>query len=516
MKPSQQSAGGADAFAGVASTDALRQNLRARSVRGAIYLALGGGGEFALRIASTSILARLLVPEHFGLISMVTAITGIAGQFSQLGLSTVTVQRRDIDHHQVSNLFWINAALGAVLFGIFCAGSPLVAAFYEDQRLVPITIAVSSAFLWGGLTVQHEALLARQMKQAQSMVVRLLSSGVSVGLAVTLALRGAGYWALVWQEVARTLLTAIGMWMACPWRPGLPNRSGSTRGLLRFGTDLTLTQLSYAVISNVDRLLVGKLFGAVSLGIFRQAQQLIMVPLEQLNGPIGSISQPGLSVLQDDPERYRRYYAKTVFMIGLLTMPIAAFAAVYAEDIVLLILGRQWTEAVPFFRIFAVAAFIRPVLGTAGTVLITCGQSGRLLAMTLATQVALLLFILAGVLWGATGVAMAQAVTPAVLLVPNLYYSFAKSPVTLGVFFRAIQAPLTASAVMVLGLVAMRTTVTGLSPAVSLGLGCLVGAALYWGSCLLQSSCRSELRAMVGDVVVSLQPRTVAVAKAQG
>jgi O-antigen/teichoic acid export membrane protein len=498
-----------DVFAGVATTDGLRRNLRARSIRGAIYLALGSGGEFALRIVSTSILARLLVPEHFGLITMVTAITGIAGQFSQLGLSTVTIQRRDIDHHQVSNLFWINVALGVTLFGIFCAVSPLVARFYQDQRLVPITIALSSAFLWGGLTVQHEALLARQMKQPQATFVRLATGLVSAALAVALALRGFGYWALVWQEVARTFLTAIGMWAVCPWRPALPNRSGNIRGLLRFGTDLTLTQLSYAVISNIDRLLVGKFFGAVSLGIFRQAQQLIMAPLEQLNGPIGSISQPGLSVLQDDPERYRRYYAKTVFMIGLLTMPIAAFAAVYADDLVLLILGRQWIEAVPFFRIFAVAAFIRPVLGTAGTVLITCGQSRRLLVMTVATQITLLLFILAGIRWGPMGVAMAQALTPAVLLLPNLYYGFAASPVTPAVFFRAIRAPVVASAVMVTGLVALRTATSGLQALGSLGIGFVVGGALYWGSCLLQSSCRREIEVLVGDVVESLRRKAV-------
>ncbi len=498
-----------DVFAGVSATDGLRQNLRAKSVRGAIYLALGGGGEFVLRIASTSILARLLIPEHFGLITMVTAVTGIAGQFSQLGLSTVTVQRRDIDHHQVSNLFWINVALGATLFVLFSAMSPLVAAFYGDSRLIPITIAVSSAFLWGGLMVQHDALLSRQMKQPQSAFVRLAASVISAVLAVILALRGFGYWALVWQEVARTFLSAVGVWMVCPWRPGLPNRLGDIRSLLRFGTDLTLTQLSYAVIANIDRLLVGKLFGAVSLGIFRQAQQLIMVPLEQLNAPIGSISQPGLSALQDDPERYRRYYAKTVFLIGLLTMPIAAFSAVYAEELTLLILGHKWIDATPFIRIFAAAAFIRPVLGTAGTVLITCGQSRRLLVMTVVSQVTMFLFIVAGTGWGATGVAMAQALTAAVLLLPNLYYSFAASPVTPGLFFRAIRTPVAASAVMATGLIALRAAAPALHTAASLGLGLIVGGTLYWGFCLLQPLCRSEIQGLLGDVGTSFQRRTV-------
>jgi PST family polysaccharide transporter len=497
-----------EVFASVTATDDLRRNLRTKSIRGAIFLALGGGGEFALRIVSTSILARLLVPEHFGVIAMVTAITGIAGQFSQLGLSTATVQRRDIDHHQVSNLFWINVGLGTVLFTLFCIGAPLVARFYGDPRLLPITIAVSSAFFWGGLTVQHDALLARQMKQAQSAAVRLSAGTVSAIIAIVLAWRGFGYWALAWQEVMRSLLVAIGFWAVCPWRPGLPSRKGDIRSLLRFGTDLTLTQVSYAVISNIDRLLVGRLFGAGPLGIFRQAQQLIMVPLEQLNAPIGSISQPGLSLLQDDPDRYRRYYAKTVFLIGLLTMPIAAFAAVYADDLVRVILGPQWTGTTPFFRIFAIAAFIRPVLGTTSTVLITRGQSRRLLILTVVAQLTLMLFIVAGIAWGPEGVAMAQALTPLVLLGPVLHYSFAGSPVTPGVFFHAIRSPMIASAAMVLVLITLRAATPDVGALGSLALGGAMGGAIYGGLCILQSASRQEIYALLGDVGVAL-PRTV-------
>jgi PST family polysaccharide transporter len=213
MNASELTVTKSEVFAGVSSTDDLRRNLRGKSVRGAIYLALGGGGELLLRLVSTAILARLLVPEHFGLVTMVTSITGIAGQFSQLGLSTATVQRRDIDHHQVSNLFWINVAIGATLFVLFATFSPLVAGFYGDPRLLPITVAVSSAFLGGGLTVQHEALLARQMKQAQLTYVRLTGAFAGALVSITLALFEFGYWALVWQEISRIVLVTIGVWI---------------------------------------------------------------------------------------------------------------------------------------------------------------------------------------------------------------------------------------------------------------------------------------------------------------
>ena len=142
-------------------------------VRGAVHVAAGAAADFVVRLASVSILARLLVPEHFGLVAMVTAITAIAAQVSQLGLSAATVQRSEINHGQVSNLFWINVGAGVFLCAAISSLAPWIAAFYNDPRLVPLTVAVSTSFLWGGLTVQHEALLARQMKLSRSVLARL-------------------------------------------------------------------------------------------------------------------------------------------------------------------------------------------------------------------------------------------------------------------------------------------------------------------------------------------------------
>ena len=467
-------------------------------------MAAGGGGEFILRLVSMAILARMLAPESFGLVGMVMALTAIAGQFGQLGLSTVTVQRREINEGEVTNLFWINVTFGAILTASFCAFSPLVSAFYGDARLVPITVAISTTLLLGGLMVQHEALLIRQMKQAQLAFVRLTATFLSVCLAVVLAIGKYGYWALVWQEVARILLTTVGIWAFCSWRPGFPHRNESVRSLLWFGGDLTLTQVFCAVISNVDRILVGRYFGASPLGMYRQAQQLIIAPIDQLIAPVGNVMQPTLSIIQDDAARYRRYYQKVVFLIGLVTMPIAAFAAVYAEEITLVVLGDQWIEAAPFIRIFAIAAFVRPVLGTAGTVMITCGHSRRLLVVTLVSQLTLLLFIFGGIHWGAEGIAMAYVATASVLFVPNLYYSFRGTPVSLSTFLHGIRTPLIASAIMTAGLILLRNFVVERGSILSLCSGCGVGGALYLASCLLAPGGRAELRALLADIAASL------------
>ena len=233
------------------------------------------------------------------------------------------------------------------------------------------------------------------------------------------------------------------------------------------------------MVSNVDRVLVGRLFGAGVLGVYRQAHTLIMVPIEQLNSPINSVSQPGLSMLQNEPGRYRRYYQKVLWMVAVTTMPIAAFASVYAEEIVGAFLGSNWKAAIPLFRIFALSAFIRPVLGTAGVVVLTSGRSTRLLALTFTSQVTLLVLIAAGVAWRAEGVAMAYVLTPAILLLPNLYDSFKGTPVTLGTFFKAVRTPCLASLAMAAGLLVFRSIAPGMGLIASIGSGCVIGATIY-------------------------------------
>ena len=166
-----------------------------------MFVASGGAFDFALRFASIAILARLLRPEDFGLIAMVAAITAAVDSFRDLGLSAATVQRPAITHAQVSNLFWLNASVGAIFALGFCVFAPWIAEFYGDDRLTGITIGLSLVFLWSGMGVQHEALMSRQLRQGEIALIRLLANVGSTRLAIVLAIEGWGYWALVWREV---------------------------------------------------------------------------------------------------------------------------------------------------------------------------------------------------------------------------------------------------------------------------------------------------------------------------
>jgi len=271
--------------------------------------------------------------------------------------------------------------------------------------------------------------------------------------------------------------------------------------LLTFGRDLSLTHLLVAIIGNIDRLLIGRFQGAGSVGIYRQAQQLVVIPLEQLNAPIMTVAQPGLSALQGEPERYRRYYQKILFLVTLGTLPLGLFTAVYAKEVTLLLLGPAWGEAAALIGIFAMGAAIRPAIATSAIVLITSGKSRRYLMIAVGHGFVLTLMLLVGVGWGAEGVAVAHVGTTVLLMVPKLYYSFLETPITMKTFISAVRTPAVAGMAMVGGLVIVRTLLPPQGVIVPLVLGAGVGGAVYLSACLLQREGKEQLRILMKDMV---------------
>jgi O-antigen/teichoic acid export membrane protein len=496
----------ADKFAKFADTGAVRQSLKRKSVRGVFFMLNAGGIDFITRMASTFLLARLLSPTDFGLVAMVLSVTGIAEQFSELGLSTATIQCRELRHQQVTNLFWINVGAGCLFSLLICGLAPGISRFYGNPGLLPMTFAIATTFIWGGLTVQHQALLSRQMKQAHMATVRLSASLLSQIVAVWFAVNHLGAWALTWREVARAFFVAVGMWFFCRWIPGLPRRNADIGGLLRYGSHLTLSMVAVACVSQLDRLIVGRFFGAGPLGLYRQAQQLMLAPIEQLRTPVSSVASPSLSILQTDAGRYRRYYQRIVLAMALVTMPLGLFVAVYADEIIHVLLGPKWIAAAVFLRIFGVVTFLNPSLETAGLVMMTYGLSKRLLVLTVAYHAIFVVFMFVGICWGAEGVALSNVVTVVLLMFPKLYFAFRQTPVTIGAFFSAVSTPAIASAVMAGVLLLFRDLVSRYGMAVSLFSGLGLSAAIYTAVIFLLPRGRREAVALISAVLVSFKP----------
>jgi O-antigen/teichoic acid export membrane protein len=437
------------------------------------------------------------MPEHFGLVSMVTEIIVFADRFIDMGLSLATVQSQKITHAQVSNLFWINVALGFFTTALVAMLSTVVAWFYGDERLTNITLALSTIFCFGGFSIQHQALLRRQMKFGLLSLNRILSTLLSVALGIAMALYGFEYWALVGKEVSRVALVAVGALVMCRWRPGLPVRRSGVGSMIRFGKYVTGNDLINFLSRSLDQILIGRFYGADALGYYRQAYQLIIQPTKMLQFPIQYVAEPTLSVVQDDGKRYRDYYNMILSGLSFIAMPLFLYLGLFSENVVRVVLGEKWMQAVPLFRLLAFAALVQILTGTCGFVMVTCGMTRRFFWWGVMNAASLIAAFSIGIFWGPLGVATAYLVASYAMLPVSLWYSFRHTPVSVNEFIRAISLPLQATAVMGLLLLLTLDAVASFSPISQLSITLFLASACYLFAWMFLPGGRQQLNTFI-------------------
>ncbi len=442
-------------------TEYLKTDLKGRSVRGGAVTMVAQGARFFLQMGSTIVLARLLTPQDFGLVAMVTAVTGFVMMFKDMGLSMATVQRNEINHDQISTLFWINVGLSLAVMLVIAVLAPAIAWFYGEPRLVWVTLALASAFIFGGFTIQHQALLRRQMRFGTLALIGIIAMVVSIVAAIIAAWYGAGYWALVIMQLAGAIAGAIGVWAACGWRPGWPVRSSGVRTMLAFGGNLTGFNFMNYFARNLDNVLIGRFWGAGQLGLYSKAYGLLLLPLQQVTRPMAAVAIPALSRLQNDPQQYRRYYLKAISLIAFVTMPGVMFMIFMSDEIIGLVLGKQWMASSKIFAVLGVAALIQPIMGTTGWLFVSTGRTDRMLRLGVVSAVCVLTAFAIGLPFGAVGVAAAYAICNVIFFVPFYWYSCITTPVNTVDMFHAVWRSALAGLAAAVAIVAFKVLLPG-------------------------------------------------------
>ena len=431
-------------------TEHLTAAIGSRTARGGVVTIVSHGLKFALSIGATAILARLLTPYDYGLIGMVVVFTGFVALFKDLGLSLATVQRPEITDEQISTLFWVNVTISVAITLLMILVAPLIGWFYGEPRLTLLTMVTATGFLFGGFAVQHEALLKRQMRFYALSVIAFASMMIGYVVGIILAWRGAGYWSLVFSQLALLASNTLGVWLVCGWRPGRPRRNTGVRSMLSFGGNITGYALINYVSKNCDSLIVGRMFGPQVLGLYTKAVQLLSLPTDQINEPLSTVSIPALSRLADSPERYRQAYLRIMEKVIMVTMPAVMLMLATADWLVLIILGPQWIDSAKILVLMSVAGLFQPVAATGGWLLVSQGRVRDMLRWSLINAPISILSIVAGVPWGVVGVAASFSLGRILVAIPLLFWFVGRSgPVRMGDFYRLL-APFTGASVCAL------------------------------------------------------------------
>lgn len=460
-------------------TEHLSGNLKAHSIRGGMNTIIGQVASFAMNISSTIIMARLLTPGDYGLVAMVTTVTGFITIFKDMGLSAAIIQRKQLFQDQVSAVFWINILVSLGLASIIALIAPLLVIFYDEERVFNMTIVFAASIFFSGLSLQHNALMKRQMKFKSLSKIQVLSTILSLATGIILAWQGFGYWSIVAVAVTNPIYSTIALWIVCDWRPNLTFKSKGIKSIITFGAGLTGFDFVNYFSRNLDNVLIGKFVGASALGMYSKAYQLLLLPITQLRDPLNAVALPALSSLQHEKWKYNSYFTRYLFTLAFFSMPIVAFFAIYSDEIVSIVLGSKWIGVSSIFKLLAIAAFIQPIASTQGLILITTGKSKKYFTLGIINTSVVVTGFCIGVNWGVIGVAISYSIVTYLLFIPLLYYCLKDSPVTVKQFLLQIIYPSLFSIVSGLFMFSYKYFVVDLPPLVTCGIGFFIGASVY-------------------------------------
>ena len=405
--------------------------LRRLAVRGAGMTVLSGVLSLAIQVIATVVLARLLTPRDFGLVTMVTTFSLLLSNFGINGITEAIVQREHLDHILASNLFWMNLAGGLLLTCGFAAAGSAIAKFFGEPLVAPIAAGIAISIVLTSPSVVHLALLKRAMHFPAVAKNDIVAKAASVAVSILFGWAGWGYWALVLGICAAALSSTIGAWSLCHWLPGRPRVANGTGSMMKFAM-YTYGRFSVNYFArNSDNLLVGWRFGAPTLGFYKKAYDLFSLSAAQLVSATAIVAVSALSRVRNDGVQYRKYLLAALAMMAFVGMGISGDLTLVGNDVIRVLLGPGWGRAGHIFTFFAPGIGIMILYGTHGWIHLSIGRADRWFRWGIVEWVVTIVLFLISLHWGPEGIAVAWCVSFWVLTLPAMYY--AGKPIGLGV-----------------------------------------------------------------------------------
>jgi PST family polysaccharide transporter len=398
-------------------------DLHRRSLRGGAISMVAQGVNVIVQLTSTIILARILVPEDFGLVAMVSAVIGFATIFVDLGTRDAVTQRGSIDEGEVSALFWITCGVGLALTGLTVLFAPLLARFYDDPRLALVTIALSITFALPALYFQQQGLMRRAMRFRALALIDIFANLASTVAAIMLAYQGYGYWALVWKLVLTALFTCLGVWLGCGWWPKRPKFTGGVKELLGFGLNITGFTITDYIAKSADRVALGYTAGPRDLGFYQNAFLIYDNALNVSSVSLHNVATATLTKLRGDVAALQRAWATALSSLIYFGAPAFAITAVVGHDLVVLLLGSNWSATGTILSVLALRGPAHIVERTLGWLHVAAGRPERWRRWGVVSCAGTLIALFCGLPFGAVGVAVSYTAFMYLMFVPAIAYA---------------------------------------------------------------------------------------------
>lgn len=444
-------------------------------------------GNQGIRFVVSIILARLLLPEEFGLIGMIGIFMAIGTELISSGLTSSLIRTDNPDQRDYSSVFFYNLFGSIILYFLLFFTAPYIANFFKQPSLIEITRLYSLTFIISGLSAVQLAKIRKEMNFKLETQSSLASTVVSAMVGILLAYRGFGVMSLVWMSIAGSIISSVMLWFTSDWRPALIFDKKKFSYHYRFGYRMAIAGVINAVFNNIYTLVIGKFFSPIQLGYYTRADTLKQFPISNISSILNKVTFPIFAEIKNDDQRLKRVYKEMMQLVIFIIAPLLVMMGVIADPLFRFLFTEKWLPAAPYFQILCVNGILYPLHSYNLNILLVKGRSDLVLRLETAKKVILCLIIVVAIPFGIIGLLWGQVIYSVLCYFINSFYSGKMIGYTAMKQLYDISGILTVSLLMGLGLYFLDTFAlqTNSSDFIRIFISLVVGSVLFYILCFI-------------------------------
>lgn len=377
----------------------------------------------AINFVVQLVLARLLLPEDFGLIAMLSVFIAMGTSLVDSGLTSSLIRTKDADQKDYSTVFFMNLGASFLIYALLFVAAPLIADFFDQPALVAVIRVYTCTFIIRAFSQVQMTKLTKEMNFKLQMFIQIPSVVVAGIAGVIMAYQGMGVWSLVYMNIIQSGISTLQLWIRSGWWPSMVFDFKRLKKHFNFGYKLTLAGLLNTIFTNLYNIIIGKFFSAAQLGFYNRADTLRMFPVQNLATALNKVTYPMFSSIQDDDKKLKGAYKMLMQQVMFWLTPLMTLLIIIAEPLFRFVLTDKWLPAVPYFQWLCVAGLLYPLHAYNLNILNVKGRSDLFLKLEIIKKIIIAIGIVLAIPYGIYGLIYFQVISTVIAYFINTFYS---------------------------------------------------------------------------------------------
>lgn len=398
-------------------------SLRKQAVSGMIWTFLQQFGSQLISFVVSMVLARLLLPEEFGLIGMLTIFMGIGSALFNGGLTSSLIRTQECTQEDYSTVFYFNFAGSIIIYGILFIAAPWIANFYHQPSLTNITRVYGLTFILSAFGTVQNTILTRELKFKKLAIISLPALVISSVVGILMAYLNYGVWSLIFSGLVNVFFVSFFLWFSAEWYPKFIFSKDKFIQHFYYGYKLTISAILETVFTNIYQIVIGRFYSAALVGYYTRANTLMMLPVGNISGALNKVVFPLFSKVQDDLPRFRNSYKQIMQMVLFIITPIIVLMGLLAKPLIVFLFTDKWLPVVPIFKIICFTGILYPIHLYNLIVLEVKGRSDLFLKLEIYKKILLTIILIVSFFYGFYALLWGQLIFSILALFINTHYA---------------------------------------------------------------------------------------------